>query len=68
MLDKKLECLDLQFNVMVLSDCRFKLCPLECETVKYDLSVSSQAYPSKIYYERLLNNESNRNQSLKYLN
>jgi len=30
--------------------------------------VSSQAYPSKIYYDRILNTESNRNQSLKYLN
>jgi hypothetical protein len=41
---------------------------LECETVKYDLSVSSQAHPLKTYYKSQLNNESNRNQSLKYLN
>jgi hypothetical protein len=61
-------CTSKQFNVNVVSDCKFKFCPLECETVKYDLSVSSQAYPSKTYYKSELNNESHRNQSLKYLN
>jgi hypothetical protein len=61
-------CSSMQFNAIVLSDCRFKFCPLECETVKYDLSVSSQTYPSKMYYKSELNNESNRNLSLKYLN
>jgi hypothetical protein len=62
------KCAYMQFNAIVLSDCRFKFCPLECETVKYDLSVSSLAYPSKMYYKSELNNESNRNISLKYLN
>jgi hypothetical protein len=64
----QLDCLDDQFIDIDFSGCKSKSCPLDCETVKYDLSVSSQAYPSKIYYERLLNNESIRNQSLKYLN
>ena len=32
----------MQFNDIVLSDCqKNKLCILECETLKYDLSVSS---------------------------
>jgi hypothetical protein len=64
----QMDCLDEQYIDFDFSDCKTKFCPLECETVKYDLSVSSQAYPSKIYYGRILNSESNRNQSLKYLN
>jgi hypothetical protein len=64
----QIKCARNQFNSIVLSDCRFKFCPLECETVKYDLSVSSQAYPSKMYYKSELNNETNRNISLIYLN
>jgi hypothetical protein len=64
----QMNCLNEQYNGFDFSDCKSKSCPLECETVKYDLSVSSQAYPSKIYYESQLNSSSNRNQSLKYLN
>ena len=57
---------------MSFINCYFRFCSfnhlLSKLTVKYYLSVSSQAYPSKIYFKSELNNESNQNQSLKYLN
>ena len=61
-------CLLQQYLNFNLLDCKTRSCPLECETVNYDLSVTSHAYPSQTYYERILNTELNRNQSLKYLN
>jgi hypothetical protein len=63
-----LVCAEMQYYSFDLYDCKTKSCPLECETVNYNLSVTSQAYPSQNYYGGLLNNESNRNLSLKYLN
>ena len=61
-------CLYKQYLNFNLVDCKTKSCPLECETVNYDLSVSCQVYPSKTYFERKLNTESNQNLSLKFLN
>jgi hypothetical protein len=61
-------CAEMQYLSFDLLDCKSKSCPLECETVNYDLTVTSQAFPSQNYYEGLLNTESNQNLSLTYLN
>jgi hypothetical protein len=61
-------CLYKQYLSFDLLDCKSKSCPLECETVNYDLTVTSQGFPSKTYYKRKLNTESNQNLSLIYLN
>jgi hypothetical protein len=62
------ECSVQQYLSFDLSECKSQSCPLECDTIKYDLSVSSQAYPAKAYFENVLNNSINRNTSLLYLN
>ena len=66
---QNLNCLLDQFNNFDLASCQALSCPLECDTIKYDLAVSSHLYPSKRYYENELNkNELVLNYSLEYLN
>lgn len=62
------ECIQLQYLNFNLSECKSKSCPLECETVEYGLSISSQSYPARNYYENSLYNEINRNISRNILN
>ena len=62
------ECSFQQYLSFDLSECKSKSCPLECETIKYDLTVSSQAYPARAYFKNILNNSITRNTSLSYLN
>ena len=42
-----------------LTECQSKYCPLECETIKYDLTLSRLVFPSQTYYDNVLNTQGN---------
>jgi hypothetical protein len=65
---EKISCSLRQYLSYDLSECKTKSCPLECETVKYDLYVTTQVYPDVKYYKYSLNTETTRNLSFGYLN
>jgi hypothetical protein len=49
-----LDCLDDQYFNFNLIECQAKYCPLECETIKYDLTLSSLVFPSQTFYDSVL--------------
>jgi hypothetical protein len=38
-----------------LDECKTNFCPLECNSIKYDLTLSSLVYPSQSYYDTIIN-------------
>ena len=38
-----------------LDECKTNFCPLECDSIKYDLTLSSLVYPSQSYYDTIIN-------------
>jgi hypothetical protein len=66
-------CLSSQYYNFNLDDCQTNYCPLECDSIKYDLTLSSLVFPSEGYYENALDKNETRllvksilNQSLSY--
>ena len=47
----ELKCLLHEMDVFNIEECQLNYCPLECESIKYDLSLSSLVYPDEITYE-----------------
>ena len=40
-----------------ITECQTNNCPLECETFKYDLQMSSLEFPSQTYYDNVINTQ-----------
>ena len=66
-------CLSSQYYNFNLADCQTNYCPLECDSIKYDLTLSSLLFPSESYYNNVLDENKTRllvqstlNQSLSY--
>jgi hypothetical protein len=51
------ECLTQQYFGFNLDECKINFCPLECDSIKYDLTLSSLVYPSQSYYDTILNTQ-----------
>jgi hypothetical protein len=43
-----------------LDECKTNFCPLECNSIKYDLTLSSLVYPSQSYYDTIINTKERR--------
>jgi hypothetical protein len=43
-----------------MNECQMSFCPLECNSVTYDLSLSSLEYHSQNHYENTINTQDNR--------
>jgi hypothetical protein len=48
-------CLGQQYFNFNLDECKTNFCPLECDSIQYDLTLSSLVYPSQSYYETFIN-------------
>jgi len=49
------KCLGQQYFIFNLDECKTNFCPLECDSIKYDLTLSSLLCPSQSYYETAYN-------------
>jgi len=47
----ELKCLLNEIDDFNIEECQLNYCPLECESIKYELSLSSLVYPDEITYE-----------------
>ena len=47
-------CLGKQYFSISLTECQKMYCPLECNTIKYDLTLSSLVFPSQTFYDNVL--------------
>jgi len=56
-----LVCLNDEIDVFNLAECQSNSCPLECDSISYDLTLSTLAYLDEITYETDINNEEMRN-------
>jgi hypothetical protein len=50
-------CLGQQYYNFNLEECKTNFCPLECDSIKFDLTLSSLVYPSQRYYDTFINTE-----------
>ena len=50
-------CLGEEIDNFNLEECQLNSCPLECESIKYDLSLSTLDYPDRSFYETKMNND-----------
>jgi hypothetical protein len=46
-----------QYYNFNLEECKTNYCPLECESIKYDLTLSTLVYPSQSYYDTTINRQ-----------
>ena len=53
--DTDINCVEEQIDNFNLDECQSTSCPLECDSVRYDLSLSSLVYPDKDYYNKVFN-------------
>jgi hypothetical protein len=53
-----LNCLEDQWEKLNVKECIKKSCPLECDSLEYELSLSSLEYPSRNFYASLVNSQS----------
>ena len=54
------QCLGQQYYNFNLDECKTNYCPLECESIKYDLTLSSLIFPSQSYYDTFINTQEGR--------
>ena len=52
---KDFKCLGEIYDHFNLQECQLNSCPLECESMSYDLSISSLEFPDKITYDKMFN-------------
>jgi hypothetical protein len=51
------QCLGQQYFGFNLDECKTNYCPLECDSIKFDLTLSSLVYPSQRYYDKYINTD-----------
>jgi hypothetical protein len=49
------ECLTQQYYHFNLGECKINFCPLECDSIKYDLTLSILIFPSQSHYDTFIN-------------
>ena len=51
------DCMSKQYLNFRSDECQANSCPLECDTIKYDFTLSSLAFPSQNFYEKYFNTQ-----------
>ena len=63
-----LSCLEENFSNFNLETCQTNSCPLECDSISYDLTLSSLEYPDEFIFEKVFNNQYMKNWYLEKFN